>query len=109
MSIFYSDSQFKQLKLMHSTHMSLLVSRAGITLELIVTTECLGVTEISQAACDRGVLLHIYAEIEEVLFFAGNLWKQSRFWHWLNVLLNLTLTVLTVSQFKHLVSLVKMP
>lgn len=52
--------------------MSLLVGGTGITLELVVTAEGLGLAKVAKAAGDGGVLLHVDAQIQKVFVLAGH-------------------------------------
>ena len=85
--------------------MSFLVGGASITFELVVIAQGLGVAKVSQAARDGRVLFHVDAEIEKVFVFACDL--KIIF---IKAKAKPTGDAgLTVSQLRHLVSLVRMP
>ena len=55
-----------------TSHMRLLVGAAAVALELVVGAEGLSVAEVLEAGGDRGVLLDVDAQVEEVLLLAGD-------------------------------------
>lgn len=52
--------------------LSLLIAATVVALELIITAQRLGVAEASQTVRNRGVLVHVHLQVEEVLILAAH-------------------------------------